>query len=58
MVMADLYDHSVKTAINETRQPDPLSAGGERGGRFAAMAASPPWQLCCRRGYYQQRCAL
>ena len=50
MVTADSYDHSVTTAINETCRPDLLSAEGERGGRFAATAASLPWQLCCRRG--------
>jgi hypothetical protein len=43
MVTADSYDHSYTTAINETCRPDPLSAGGERGGRFATTAA-------CRHG--------
>ena len=50
MVTADFYDHSDTTAINETCQPDPLSAVGERGGRFAATAALPLWQLCCHMG--------
>jgi hypothetical protein len=41
---------SVEDGFPESHRPDPLSAGGERGGCFAATAASPPWQLCHHMG--------
>jgi hypothetical protein len=43
--MADFYDHSVKTAVAETRQPNPLSAGGE------GVAALRPRRLRCRGSF-------
>ena len=40
--MVDYYNLSETTATTEARRPDSLSAGGERGGCFAAMEALPP----------------
>jgi hypothetical protein len=41
---------SVEDGFPESRQLDPLSAGGERGGCSATMAALLPWRLCCHMG--------
>jgi hypothetical protein len=44
---------SVEDGFPESRQPDPLSAGEERGGCSATTAALPPWRF--RRHMGRQR---